>query len=95
MGGGIAYITTFALQVLFYVLWGFGYFEIKLPLVTRAASFANTFFVVNLAILIGWVQYLRGETYTTWSTSRQNKTGDTLQKLEADPMPKKKELARP
>lgn len=93
--GGETYIATFALQVLFYVLWGCGYFEIKLPLATRAASFANTFFVVNLAILIGWVQYLRGETYTTWSTSRQNKTGNTLQKLEADPMPKKKELARP
>jgi cellulose synthase/poly-beta-1,6-N-acetylglucosamine synthase-like glycosyltransferase len=93
--GGETYIATFALQVLFYVLWGLGYFKIKLPLATRAASFANTFFVVNLAILIGWVQYLRGETYTTWSTSRQNKTGDTLQQLEAEPMPKKKELARP
>lgn len=93
--GGENYIVMLVLQAVLYVLWGLGYFKIKLPLATRAASFANTFFVVNLAILIGWVKYLQGDTYTTWNTSRQNMAGDTMQTLEADPMPKKKELVRP
>jgi hypothetical protein len=32
---------------------------------------AHTFVVVNVAILTGWIKYMKGDTYTTWTTARE------------------------
>jgi len=38
---------------------------------SRGLSVAHTFIVVNLAIGLGWLQYLKGETYATWAPVRR------------------------
>ena len=43
----------------------------RLPGLSRIVSIAQTFVVVNAAIGLGWLQYLKGETYTTWSPVRR------------------------
>lgn len=93
-GGGIFYVATLAFQILLYILWGLGYLKIRIPLICKAASFPNTFFMINLAILIGWIKYLQGETFTTWNTHRESMPEDIMRTIEADPMLKKKEIAR-
>lgn len=36
------------------------------PLSLRVIKASNAFILVNMAILVAWVKYLQGETYTTW-----------------------------
>lgn len=38
---------------------------------SRLADAAQTFVVINMAIVLAWAKYLRGETYTTWSPTQR------------------------
>ena len=38
--------------------------------INRLISMFHTFTIINMAILWGWVKYLKGETYVTWTTTR-------------------------
>ena len=68
--GGKIYAVTLFLLSLFYILCWLGYRQIQLPFLSRVTSFAYTFFTINLAIFIGWINYFQGKTYVTWSTDR-------------------------
>jgi cellulose synthase/poly-beta-1,6-N-acetylglucosamine synthase-like glycosyltransferase len=70
MGAGPFYIVTLSLQVVFYALWLAGWLKVPVPFLSRPASVVVTFCTVNLAILLGWIKYFRGETFTTWATGR-------------------------
>jgi hypothetical protein len=39
----------------------------------RLLEACRVFLTVNVAYLVGWFKYLRGETYTTWKPHRQPK----------------------
>ncbi|MCD4729586.1 MAG: hypothetical protein K8R74_03220, partial [Bacteroidales bacterium] len=36
----------------------------------RLIEMSQTFLSINIAILLGWITYFKGVTYTTWSSSR-------------------------
>jgi len=57
-------------QLAFYLLAVLGYFRKCWISLSKVISPCRTFLVVNLAILNGWVKYLKGDTYTTWTTLR-------------------------
>ena len=69
-GGGPLYGATLFLQMLLYVLWLAGSLHVPLSFLTRPSRAAHTFCAVNLAILIGWIKFLKGEKFTTWATQR-------------------------
>ena len=69
-GGGSVYGAILFLQACLYVLWLAGSLNIPLSFLTRLSRAAHTFCAVNLAILIGWIKFLKGEKYTTWATQR-------------------------
>jgi cellulose synthase/poly-beta-1,6-N-acetylglucosamine synthase-like glycosyltransferase len=69
-GGGPVYGATLLMQVCFYILWLAGSLDIPLSFLTRPSRAAHTFCAVNLAILIGWIKFLKGEKFTTWATQR-------------------------
>lgn len=65
------YTLALAGQVMFYsMVWGASKGVTLLGL-SRVVSIAHTFVVVNAAIGLGWLQYLKGETYTTWVPVRK------------------------
>lgn len=64
------YSLVFLFQISCYLLWWAGSRGIQVPLLSRFASMAQMFLTVNLAIAIGWVRYLQGETFITWKTAR-------------------------
>lgn len=68
---GILYIVILILQICAYLIALFKYFERYLIGLSGLASVSHTFIMVNLAILLGWLKYLKGETYTTWSPGRK------------------------
>jgi hypothetical protein len=43
------------------------HYERRLTLLKRFSGVCSMFFAMNGAVLAGWVQFLRGETYTSWS----------------------------
>ena len=61
------YLMTLISQVLFYGGAGATAIVPEAGVLSRLAEAAKTFIVVNLAILLGWMKYLQGETYITWS----------------------------
>jgi len=69
-GGGSVYGAILFLQACLYVLWLAGSLNIPLSFLTRLSRAAHAFCAVNLAILIGWIKFLKGEKYTTWATQR-------------------------
>lgn len=70
---GEIYVFTGALQVIFYLLLGYGYLERKKDQGLRLPGLAYTFGTVSFAFLIGWFKYFTGETYTTWNSERPEK----------------------
>ncbi|MBC2696065.1 MAG: glycosyltransferase family 2 protein [Desulfobacteraceae bacterium] len=64
------YSLILALQVLFYILAYWGYIDKQAQNKNRLTSMPYTFNMVSLAILLGWIKYFSGETYTTWTSER-------------------------
>ncbi|GAX62954.1 glycosyltransferases [Candidatus Scalindua japonica] len=73
---GSLYVAVFIAQICFYLIAIINHSLHFLPVLSKLASASYTFTTVNLAILLGWVQYLKGETYTTWSPGQR---GDIIQ----------------
>jgi len=67
---GFFYCLILALQVFFYVLAYWGYVDEKTENRSRLISMPYTFNMVSFAILLGWIKYFSGETYSTWTSER-------------------------
>lgn len=65
------YSVACTAQVFFYLMAGLYHSHISLPGLSKIMSPAHTFTMVNIAILMGWIQYFRGETYMSWSPSQR------------------------
>jgi len=66
----VFYVFMLGLQVFWYVLVYLGYRGEKTKNANRLTSMAYTFTLISLAMLKGWLTYLAGETYSTWSPER-------------------------
>ena len=64
------YTAFLCLQIIGYLLWIARALNIPMSFLAGPSRVLQTFFAVNLAIVIGWVKFLRGEKYTTWQTGR-------------------------
>ena len=66
------FLTTFISQLIFY---GGSCLAIYISghdaLSVRIIKAAYAFILINMAILVAWIKYLRGETYTTWSPTQR------------------------
>jgi cellulose synthase/poly-beta-1,6-N-acetylglucosamine synthase-like glycosyltransferase len=69
-GDAWLYSSAFLILTCCYLFWWIGYRGIKVPLISRIVSITQMFLTFNLAIAIGWIKYLQGETFTTWKTAR-------------------------
>jgi len=69
-GKGAVYGATLFLQACLYTLWLAGSLDIPLSFLTRPSRAAHTFCAVNLAMLVGWIKFLKGEKFTTWAIQR-------------------------
>lgn len=67
---GTFYLITFIGQILFYTLAIFGYFAQHRNQISRVISFSETFTMTNLAMMMGWMTYLMGDTFTAWTKVR-------------------------
>ncbi len=67
---GIIYLAAFLVQLFFYILSLLSYSR-RMKNFSRLISMSHTFMVVNIAIFIGWIKYIKGDTYTTWTTARE------------------------
>ena len=67
---GTILLLTFVSQIGFYSLSAVAQMTGCSGPLARAASLSHVFLAVNVAVLIGWKQYLRGEHYRTWVTNR-------------------------
>ena len=63
----IIYAAFLALQAIFYTL---AFLKIPRKGLSSLFEIPKTFTVANFAIALGWLKYFKGETYTTWGTSR-------------------------
>ncbi|MEI9475107.1 MAG: glycosyltransferase family 2 protein [Deltaproteobacteria bacterium] len=64
------YFLVFMGQIITYLLALIGFVQYKLLKSSKLTSIATTFTVANLAILTGWMTYLRGDKNITWKVSR-------------------------
>ncbi|MBP1747631.1 MAG: glycosyltransferase, CESA-like subfamily [Deltaproteobacteria bacterium] len=64
------YVSFLCLQIILFILWLAGSLGIPLSILARPSRIIQTFFVVNLAIVIGWIKFFQGEKFTTWATGR-------------------------
>jgi len=67
---GFFYYLILALQVFFYILAYWGYMDEQAQNKNRLTSMPYTFSLVSFAILLGWIKYFCGETYSTWAPER-------------------------
>jgi len=66
------YLAAFAAQAIFYLGAAVATrFAMKRGMLSQMVETARTFVVVNVAIALAWIQYFRGETYTTWSPTQR------------------------
>jgi cellulose synthase/poly-beta-1,6-N-acetylglucosamine synthase-like glycosyltransferase len=65
---GWFYSAIFAAQLLFYSL---ALVERAMPNGARLFSLPYTFSSVHAAILMGWIKYLKGETFVTWAPTKR------------------------
>lgn len=72
MGCGTGYILFLAVQLMLLLFAWFGYAAGRESVLSRMSSICRTFVTMNLAIAGGWIQFLRGETYTTWSPVKRH-----------------------
>jgi cellulose synthase/poly-beta-1,6-N-acetylglucosamine synthase-like glycosyltransferase len=66
-GAGTGYLLFLAAQLIFLLFAWLGYSAGGEGVLSKVSSICRTFVTMNLAIAGGWIQFLRGETYTTWS----------------------------
>jgi cellulose synthase/poly-beta-1,6-N-acetylglucosamine synthase-like glycosyltransferase len=69
---GSVYVLVFAGQLVFYLLACLGHLRRDIKVLSNVISMSKTFSITNLAILFGWIKFLRGDTFTTWSTVRSS-----------------------
>jgi len=67
MNSGTVYLLFLAAEVMLLLFAWLGYGAGRAGVLSKASSICRTFITMNLAIAGGWVQFLRGEAYTTWS----------------------------
>jgi cellulose synthase/poly-beta-1,6-N-acetylglucosamine synthase-like glycosyltransferase len=67
---GFLYSLILVLQVLYYGLVCWGYLAEKTKRCNKLTSMAYTFSLVSLAVLLGWIKYFSGETYSSWNPER-------------------------
>lgn len=65
------FLAALTAQMIFYVAAGAASFVPKGSLLSGMVEAARTFVVVNAAIALAWVKYMRGETYTRWSPTKR------------------------
>lgn len=70
LGNGWIYVLVLAGQLAFYLLAVGGYLMRNAALIPAALSVPYYFCLVNVASARGIIDVMRGETYTTWATSR-------------------------
>lgn len=68
--GEFLYTAALSGQIVIYLLSWLGYRGYGLNGLSKLINMSHTFINVNYAILWGWIKYIKGETYTTWNTSR-------------------------
>jgi cellulose synthase/poly-beta-1,6-N-acetylglucosamine synthase-like glycosyltransferase len=64
---GTVYLLFLLAQILLVLLAWIGYKAGSTSIISKIGSVCRTFVTMNLAIAAGWVQFLKGETYTVWS----------------------------
>jgi cellulose synthase/poly-beta-1,6-N-acetylglucosamine synthase-like glycosyltransferase len=64
------YIVFFCLQLIVYILWLADWLGFRVSFLAGPCRITQTFCAVNLAILIGWIKFFKGEKFTTWATGR-------------------------
>jgi cellulose synthase/poly-beta-1,6-N-acetylglucosamine synthase-like glycosyltransferase len=67
---GTFYLMTFIGQILFYSLAALGYIRKYRKGISKLIFFSETFAMANLAILMGWMNFIKGETFVTWTKDR-------------------------
>lgn len=67
---GNIYLLTLLIQILCYFMAWLGQKQTKVVLLSKLGSYFSTFAMVNIAIMAGWLKYIKGETYTTWNPNR-------------------------
>jgi cellulose synthase/poly-beta-1,6-N-acetylglucosamine synthase-like glycosyltransferase len=69
-GSSLFFAFLLVLHVVPYALLAYGALRPAAADQYRLVSISHSFLVVNLAMLLGWMTYLAGKTYTTWSPER-------------------------
>ncbi len=67
VNSGTVYRLFLLALVIIFLVARLGYGSRRFHALSRLSSVCRTFITMNLAILGGWLQFLKGETYTTWS----------------------------
>jgi len=67
---GTFYFMIFIGQMLFCTLAALGYLEKRSGIISQMISLAETFTMANLAILMGWLRFFKGENIVTWIKAR-------------------------
>jgi cellulose synthase/poly-beta-1,6-N-acetylglucosamine synthase-like glycosyltransferase len=68
---GSFFVMTLLAQALLYAAAIASFRVSGNALPARFGEAAKAFIIVNFAILIGWIKYMQGETYTTWSPTQR------------------------
>jgi cellulose synthase/poly-beta-1,6-N-acetylglucosamine synthase-like glycosyltransferase len=66
----LLYYVLLVFQVWYYVLVWWGHLDQKAGRANQLTGMAHAFSFVNCALLLGWIKYFQGETYSTWSPER-------------------------
>ena len=64
------YFLTLVGQLLIYGIAYLGHFRREVFGFSKIITICHSFVAVNTAILWGWIEYAKGETFTRWTTSR-------------------------
>ena len=65
------FLVIVIVQAVFYLAAGAASIAPQGNPLSRIVEAVRTFVVVNVAIALAWVEYFRGETYTTWSPTKR------------------------
>ena len=69
-GSSTFYEIIFVLQGLFYVCAFIGFLQKREERKARLINACHVLVLVNIAYVVGWFRYLKGETYTSWKPER-------------------------
>ena len=70
--GGTGYQVLLMAEAALFLLALSGYGTKSFNRLSRLSSISSTFVIINLAIIGGWFQFIKGETYTTWSPVKRH-----------------------